>query len=124
MKKILKIILKVVLVLFVLINIITAFHAYKFTHFYNAGDVTVKNPENKSAWDKTKEALFGINAVKKENTVVPDSTFKTIYLTTKNCLKLQAWYIAADSAKGIRSVQEDALQYVFARLQGAWQQRG
>ncbi len=100
MKKALRITLKVFLVLFVLINIITAFHAYKFTHFYNAGEVTIKKPEDKSGWDKTKEALFGINAVKKVNDAVPDSTFKTIYLTTKSGLKLEAWYIAVDSAKG------------------------
>jgi len=100
MKKALRITLKVLLVLFVLINIITAFHAYKFTHFYNAGEVTIKKPEDKSGWDKTREALFGINATKKLNDIVPDSTFKTIYLTTKSGLKLEAWYIAADSAKG------------------------
>ncbi len=100
MKKILRIALKVLLVLFVLINIITAFHAYKFTHFYNADEAMIKTPGKKSAWDKTKEALFGINATKKANTVVPDSTFKTIYLTTNSGLKLEAWYIAADSAKG------------------------
>jgi pimeloyl-ACP methyl ester carboxylesterase len=100
MKKILRIILKTVLVLFLLINIITAFHAYKFTHFYNGGDVTIKKQEDKSVWDKTKEVFFGINAAKKQNTIVPDSTFQTVYLTTKNGLKLEAWYIAADSAKG------------------------
>jgi len=100
MKKILRIILKTVLVLFLLLNVITAFHAYKFTHFYNAGEVTIKKKEDKTAWDKIKEALFGINAVKKQNTIVPDSSFQTVYLTTKSGLKLQAWYIAVDSPKG------------------------
>ncbi len=100
MRKIIRITLKIVLVLFLLINIITAFHAYKFTHFYNPGEVTIKKQEDKSGWDKTKEIFFGINAIKKENTVVPDSTFQTVYLTTANGLKLQAWYIPADSAKG------------------------
>jgi len=92
--------LRVILVLFVLINIITAFHAYKFTHFYDAGEVTIKKPADKSGWDKTREALFGINAAKKQNDIVPDSNCKTIYLTTKSGLKLEAWYFAADSAKG------------------------
>lgn len=100
MKKILRITLKIVLILFILINIITAFHAYKFTHFYNSGEVVIKKKEDKSGWDKTREALFGINAIKKQNTVIPDSTFKTVYLTTKNGLKLEGWYIATDSAKG------------------------
>ena len=100
MKKFLKITLRIVLVLFVLINIITAFHAYKFTHFYDAGELTIKKAADKSGWDKTKEALFGINAAKKLNDVVPDSTFKTIILTTASGLKLEGWYIPADSAKG------------------------
>ena len=42
MKRFLKIILKILSFLFVLINIITAFHAYKFTHFYDQGEVAVK----------------------------------------------------------------------------------
>ena len=100
MKKFLRIALKTVVVLFVLVNIITAFHAYKFTHFYDNGSVTIKKPAEKSGWDKTKEALFGIKAVKLKNTVTADSSFQTVYLTTKNSLKLEAWYIKADSAIG------------------------
>ena len=100
MKKILRIAIRVVLILFLLINFITAFHAYKFTHFYGPGEVTLKRAEEKSGWDKAREVFFGINSIKKENTVIPDTTFKTIYLTTSSGLKLQGWYIAADSAKG------------------------
>lgn len=100
MKKLFKYLLRTVLILFILINIITAFHAYKFTHFYENGEITVKKNEDKTGWDKTKEALFGIKAVKQKNTVIPDSGSHTVYLTTKNKLKLEAWYIPADSAKG------------------------
>ena len=100
MKKILKLTLRILLVLFVLLNVITAFHAYKFTHFYNANEVTIKTPQEKSGWDKTKEAFFGIKATKKLNTVVADTTFKTVMLTTKSGLKLEGWYIEADSPKG------------------------
>ena len=97
MKKILKYLLRTLLVLFVLVNIITAFHAYKFTHFYEVGEVTIKAAGEKSGWDKTKEIFFGINAVKKKNTVIADSSFQTISLKTKDSLKLEAWYIPADS---------------------------
>lgn len=100
MKRFLRIALKTILALFVLVNIITAFHAYKFTHFYNNGDITIKAPTEKSGWDKTREILFGINAVKKKNTVTADSAFQIIYLQTKNDLKLEAWYIPADNAIG------------------------
>ena len=100
MKRFLKILFGSLVILFVLLNVIVAFHAYKFTHFYNNGEIAIKKQEDKTGWDKTKEILFGINAVKKKNDVTTDSTFKTIYLTTKDSLKLEAWYIAADSSKG------------------------
>lgn len=100
MKRVLKALLRLVIVLFVLLNIVVAFHAYKFTHFYNNGEISVKNAAEKTAWDKTKEILFGINAQKKQNDVTTDSTFKTVYLKTKDSLKLEAWYIPIDSAAG------------------------
>ena len=100
MKKLMKIFLRTLVAIFILLNIITAFQAYKFTHFYNAGEINIH--KNKSGWDKTMEILFGINVVKKPNTIVADSTFNTVYLTTKNGIKLQGWYLKADSlvAKG------------------------
>ena len=100
MKRFFKFLIRTAIILFILINIIVAFHAYKFTHFYDKGSISIKKPEEKSGWDKTKEILFGINAVKKANTIAADSTFQTIYLKTKDSLKLEAWYIPADSANG------------------------
>ncbi|MBK8609744.1 MAG: alpha/beta hydrolase [Chitinophagaceae bacterium] len=100
MKRILRVSLKIIIVIFLLVNVVVAFHAYKFTHFYNRGEIAVKENTEKSGWDKTKEILFGINAVKKQNTVIADSTFQNITLITKDGLKLAAWYIPADSAFG------------------------
>ncbi len=91
--------LKLLVVLFILLNIIVAFHAYKFSHFYNYGEVVIKPDILKGKWDVTKEILFGINAQKQLNTK-PDTTFQTTYLTTKDGIKLEGWYIQVDSAKG------------------------
>ncbi len=96
MKRFLKGVFKLLVLLFISLNIITAFHAYKFTHFYDANEITVK--QHKSGLDITKEILFGINAPKKVNTIVADSSFETVYLTTKDNLKLQGWYLKTDSA--------------------------
>lgn len=93
MKKALKITGRILLVLFVLVNIITAFHAYKFTHFYDHGTVMIKKAEDKSGWDITKEILTGINAEKKPNTVVPDSSFEKVLINTKDHIQLEGWYI-------------------------------
>ncbi len=100
MRRILKALLRIAVVLFVLLNVIVAFHAYKFTHFYDNGEISIKKVEDKTGWDKAKEILFGINAVKKRNSLLADSTFKTIYLKTKDSLQLEAWYMTVDNAKG------------------------
>ena len=100
MKKTLKILLCSLLVLFIFINIITAFHAYKFTHFYDIGQVAIIKNENKTGWEKTKEILFGINAVKQKNSA-PDSVYEKVIIKTKDDIKLQGWYVKLkDSAKG------------------------
>lgn len=100
MKKIVRSTFKILFILFVFVNVVVAFHAYKFTHFYNAGELTLKAPGEKTGWDKTKDILFGINAAKKRNTMVADSGFQNIHLTTKTGLKLSCWYIPVDSATG------------------------
>ncbi|MEI9957918.1 MAG: hypothetical protein WDM90_16820 [Ferruginibacter sp.] len=91
MKKFWKVFFRIVLILFILINIITAFHAYKFTHFYDAGEAAPQN--------KTKAMFLGINAFKKPNDVA-DSGTQTVILTTSDQLKLEGWYNTVDSAKG------------------------
>jgi len=100
MNRPIKFLLKTLLFLFLFLNIITAFHAYKFTHFYDRNEISLKKPEEKSGWDKTKEILFGINAVKQKNDVSTDSAFQTVYLKSSTCPKLEAWYIPTTKAKG------------------------
>jgi hypothetical protein len=100
MKKLFKFFVRTVLVLFVLVNIITAFHAYKFTHFYDAGEVTIKSPADKTGWDITKDILFGINAVKQKSTE-PDTAFEKVIIKTSDGIKLEGWYIKTNGiAKG------------------------
>ncbi|MGE5106318.1 MAG: alpha/beta hydrolase [Sphingobacteriales bacterium] len=100
MKKLFRILLKTVLVLFILLNIIVAFHAYKFTHFYNDGEVEVKKPEEQTTWDKTKSILFGIDFVKSRNLVAPDNAYEVVKLKTGGDLQLEGWYLKKDSAIG------------------------
>src|SRR5882762_1087404 len=91
MKKILKFLLRTVVVLFILVNIICAFHAYKFTHFYDAADAAQQN--------KTASIFFGINAFKQLNDAA-DSADQKVILTTGDRLKLEGWYKVVASAKG------------------------
>lgn len=99
MKKLLKIVLWTFLIFFILINFISATNAYKFTHFYNPGEIVMKPESQKGFWDHTKEILFGINYIKKKNISIPDS-FSTVTLLTKDNIKLDAWYRGTKNAKG------------------------
>jgi uncharacterized protein len=99
MKKLAKYLLRTVLVIFILLNVIVMFHAYKFTHFYEPGEITVKTEAEKTGWDRTKEMLFGINTVKQKN-IAPDSSFKDIKITTEDNFKLDAWLVTVPNAKG------------------------
>jgi uncharacterized protein len=99
MKKWLKRFGKFLLILFVLLNIIVIFHAYKFTHYYEAGTLVNKKQEDKTSWDITKEMLFGINMEKQKNTT-PDSSFTPASFTTTDGLKLDAYWVKVDSSKG------------------------
>lgn len=99
MKRFLKFLLRTFIIIFILLNVIVMFHAYKFTHFYNRDEMTIKKPADKTGWDKTKEILFGINAVKQQNTA-PDSVFQTINLYTADSIKLEAWQMNVPNAKG------------------------
>ena len=87
--------------LFILLNLITAFHAYKFTHFYDANEAAIKKQADKTKWDITGDIFFGINAVKGRNKMVADSTVQTVTLVTKDDIKIEGWYFNTDSvAKG------------------------
>lgn len=99
MKKTVRLFLKTLLVLFILINIVTAFHAYKFTHFYEADSQVTKNQQQNSGMDITKEILFGVNAVKQKNGAA-DSVNQTVILTTTDNIKLEGWYTPAEYPKG------------------------
>lgn len=99
MKPLVRSLLKIFIGFFIFINIVVICHAYKFTHYYNADEVVIKPQKDKTSWDKTKELLFGFNAVKQKN-IAPDSIIKTIYFHTKDSLKLEAWLMNIPNAKG------------------------
>ncbi len=99
MKKFAKGLGKLVLVLFVLFNGMLIFQAYSLSHFYEPGEVIIKKQADKTGWDITKEILFGPNFVKQKNSV-PDSAVQTLYFTTANGLKLEAWLLPTPAAKG------------------------
>jgi uncharacterized protein len=101
MKKLLAFLLRTTLLLFVLANIVLAFHAYKFTHYYNVGEIVTKADADKTGWDKTKEILFGLNFTKQPNGPKPALASEVVLINTEKD-SLKAWYTALPqgTAKG------------------------
>jgi uncharacterized protein YhhL (DUF1145 family) len=64
MKKWFKRLAYTLIIIFVFLNIVAAFHAYRFTHFYNERDLPRKKVEQMSSWEKTKMVLFGVDYAK------------------------------------------------------------
>jgi uncharacterized protein len=98
--KFLKRLLYLCLVLFLLLNVIAAFHAWKFTHFYPPGIYNNKKPEQMNAWEKTKVILFGVRLSKSVIKSFPETAYKTVSLHTSEGLRLEGWWIPVRNPKG------------------------
>ncbi len=100
MKPVLKTSLRILLILFVVLNLVGASQAYHFTHFYDEPPSGSAGPGELSAWDKARAALVGIRFPKSRNLIEPDSACKTVYMTTSDHIRLQGWYFASQAARG------------------------
>lgn len=96
-KKPLKLFLRLLLIVFILMNIIAIFHGYKFTHFDTAVGERV-NADKLNAFQKTKMLLFGTSLPRPKNTDLPAQPYETF--TIQSYVKLEAWYIKAANPKG------------------------
>lgn len=93
-----KIILLVFLSIFVFMNIIAYFHAYKFTHFVGNDISKTDSPEKLSDFQKLKILLTGLDNPRPTNTEFPKQDFETIKL--KSNKEIECWSIRVDSSKG------------------------
>ena len=98
--KMLRRILIPLLVMFVLLNIMSAFHAYKFTHFYSEPGLKRVKPEEMSMGDKAEAIFLGVKYPKSVNTLIPQIPYETVYLKTSDNLKIEGWHCRQDSPKG------------------------
>ncbi len=99
-QKIVKKLLWICLILFILMNIIANFHAYKFTHFSdNNAIVKTKSPEKLTTTDKLNAIVFGINNPRPSNIKLPTEKYEKIVLQSNK--KIECWHIKIkDTAKG------------------------
>jgi hypothetical protein len=98
--RILKWIVRVLIAQLVLINISAAFHAYRFTHYFD--DDKVRRMESSAGKPllRTWRLMVGRKLPKSLISYFPPMPYDTEQLTTRSGLKLEAWYIKADSSKG------------------------
>jgi alpha-beta hydrolase superfamily lysophospholipase len=92
MKKWLKRIGYTLLVLFLLLNITCAFHAYKFTHFY-ADAPKPKKPEEMGTGEKISAMFFGVKYGKSKVMDSLTAPHDIVQLKAADSLRLEAWYL-------------------------------
>ncbi|HEX8333686.1 MAG TPA: alpha/beta fold hydrolase [Segetibacter sp.] len=90
-----------VLILFVLINILAAFHAYKLTHFYNL-NAEIKKPEQMTSLEKTQAILFGVTAPKKKIKELPQVKYSDFIIKTEDGLSLKGWHLLNNDSIGLK----------------------
>ena len=97
---ILKWIGSVLIVQLILINISAAFHAYRFTHYYDDDKIRNQKSSQGKPLLRTWRLMTGRKLAKSLIQYYPTIPYDTVQLTTSSGIKLEAWYMKADSAKG------------------------
>jgi alpha-beta hydrolase superfamily lysophospholipase len=85
------------IIIFVCINLIAIFHAYKFTHFSSDRVERTKNPKDLSSVEKIKALLFGVTNPRPENDSLPSLPFEKISLNSNK--EIECWFIKAERPK-------------------------
>ena len=98
--RIIKWIINVLLVQLILINISAAFHAYRFTHYYNDDKIRSQESSQGKPFLRTWRMMTGKKLARSPISYYPVIPYDTVQLTANNGIKLEAWYMKADSAKG------------------------
>jgi alpha-beta hydrolase superfamily lysophospholipase len=86
------------IILFILINVVAIFHAYKFTHFSRKEIARTRDPARLSPLEKMSTLLFGVNNPRPANRTVPSQPFKTILL--KSNKEIECWLIPTVNSRG------------------------
>ena len=92
--------LLVLLLSFGLLNVMLAFHAYRFTYFYETHEVPWRRPEDIPTAEKITQALTGFRFGKRPVTDFPGEPFETLFLKNERGQCLEGWYTHAAQPKG------------------------
>src|ERR1700710_1342774 len=98
---------RIILGLFIVLNIMVAFNAWKTTHFYD--DPSLRKPQPNSTFITINDIFFGRKMPKRLNESVPSVPYQKVILATRDGIKLEAWEINADKAFPSRIVDSSHL---------------
>ncbi len=98
MKKIKKKIIIGLSSLFVIVNILAGFHAYKFTHFTNQQSVE-KGLKELSFWDKSKALFTGTDMRRPVNYALPEVEYEVFNIQSNK--KIECWSLKQKHPKGV-----------------------
>jgi len=84
--------------LFVLLNGVAIFHAYRFIHFADSKTERTKSPRDLTFAQKIAALAFGVSNPRPENHAVPAGGYQTIRLNSN--VEIECWHIAAENPKG------------------------
>jgi pimeloyl-ACP methyl ester carboxylesterase len=88
----------IALAIFLFMNIIAFFHAYKFTHFSSTGTHKTVSASKLSSSEKLKTALFGVTNPKPINALLPTQKFGTLRLQSNKMI--ECWSIPIQNSRG------------------------
>lgn len=95
-KKTLRLILFLILVLFLSINIVAVFQAYKFTH-YDDSVIRKEKIQNSSWTHKLKAVVLGVDLPRPEDTAFPERAYETIRMDDDK--NTECWFVPTDSVE-------------------------
>lgn len=85
-------------IIFIIMNAVAYFHAYKFTHFTDQMVEKTRSSGKLSTIEKIKTIFLGIDNPRPSNTAIPAQPYTTIYLQSNK--RIECWSIPAHHAKG------------------------
>lgn len=83
---------------FVIANIVTYNHAYKFTHFNTDGGARTADPDSLTLQGKVSILFTGISNPKPSHSALPRQSYETVYI--QSSVKLEAWRVSTPQAIG------------------------
>jgi len=86
------------LLIFLLMNTVAWFHAYKFTHFDSSAKYKTQGPSNLTWLLKIKTIFLGISNPRPENNTVPRVAYETIKLNSNKLI--ECWLIKSNQHRG------------------------